>query len=129
MGKVVEQVRMTNFIDKSKSVSVDALIDTGATLNVIPAVIARKLRLKKLRDSSVRYADGRVVVKPMYGIITIELKGRAAEFDAIVEENCPQVLIGQIVLERLDLFVDPVRRRVLVKPRSPDMPTLDLLSL
>ncbi len=36
MGKVVEKVKVTNFKDTSKSIEIEAVIDTGATMSVLP---------------------------------------------------------------------------------------------
>ena len=36
MGKVVGKIRVTNFRDTSKSVEIEAVIDTGATMSVLP---------------------------------------------------------------------------------------------
>ena len=36
MGKVVEQVKLTSLFEPEKSVEVEAVIDTGATMVVLP---------------------------------------------------------------------------------------------
>ena len=36
MGKVVERVKVTNFKDTSKSIEIEAVIDTDATMSVLP---------------------------------------------------------------------------------------------
>ena len=36
MGKVVEKVKLTSLFEPEKSVEVDAIIDTGATMLVLP---------------------------------------------------------------------------------------------
>ena len=36
MGKVVEKVKLTSLFEPEKSVEVDAVIDTGATMLVLP---------------------------------------------------------------------------------------------
>ena len=36
-------------------------------------------------------------------------------------------LVGQIVLEALDLIVDPITKTVIPNPRSPDMPMTEIL--
>ena len=43
--------------------------------------------------------------------------GRAGEFNVLAE----QPLVGQIILEQLDLIVDPSTRKVIPDPRSPEM--------
>ncbi len=36
MGRVIEKVKITNWFDATKSVEIDAIIDTGATMVVLP---------------------------------------------------------------------------------------------
>ena len=45
MGKVVEKIRVTNFRDTSKSVEIEAVIDTGATMSVLPVDLIQELGL------------------------------------------------------------------------------------
>jgi len=37
-----------------------------------------------------------------------------------------QPLIGQIVLERLDLIIEPTTRKVIPNPRSPETPMIEI---
>ncbi|NQT83480.1 hypothetical protein HQ563_10670, partial [bacterium] len=75
----------------------------------------------------VRYANNHVETKQIYGIVTLEMKGRTGNFDVLAEAEGSQPLIGQMVLERLDLVVEPSTRRVIPNPRSPDMPMVEIL--
>jgi clan AA aspartic protease len=127
VGKVLENVRISNFLDPSKSVEIEALMDTGATISALPQDVVDGLGLRKMRDTTVRCADNSRQVKSVYGVVTVEIQGRAGEFDVLAEPAGSQPLIGQIVLEQLDLIVDPGRRAVLPNPRSPDMPMVELL--
>jgi len=45
----------------------------------------------------------------------------------LAEEKGSQPLIGQIVLERLDLVIEPSTRKVIPNPRCPDMPMVEIL--
>ena len=42
MGKVIEKVKITNVLEPSKSIEIDALIDIGATMVVLPQDIVPK---------------------------------------------------------------------------------------
>jgi len=125
MGKVVERVRITNIFHPEKSVEVDALIDTGATMVVLPQDIVDKLGLRKVREVKVRYAN-KVEIKPVYRAVIIEIFGREGTFDVIGEEEGSQPLIGQVVLEVLDLIVDPKTRKLIPNPASPETPMIDI---
>ncbi len=127
MGKVIERVKLTNLFDLTKSVEVDAIIDTGATMLVLPGSIIKQLNLRKMREVNVRYANNTTEVKSIYGIATVLIKGREGEFNVLEEPNGTQPLIGQIVLEQLDLLVDTSTRKVIPNPRSPEMPMVEIL--
>jgi predicted aspartyl protease len=43
MGKVVETVKLTSVLDPHKSVGIEAVIDTGATMMVLPKNIVGDL--------------------------------------------------------------------------------------
>ncbi|MGQ4834744.1 MAG: hypothetical protein ACP6IS_12740, partial [Candidatus Asgardarchaeia archaeon] len=62
-----------------------------------------------------------------YGVVNIELKGRSANLDVLVEEKGSQPLIGQVLLELLDLIVEPKTRKLMPNPASPEMPMMEIL--
>ncbi|MBI3989346.1 MAG: retroviral-like aspartic protease family protein [candidate division NC10 bacterium] len=127
MGKVIEKVKLTNVFDPAKSVEVEAVIDTGATMLVLPQDLIDELQLRKMREVSVRYANNKTEVKSIYGVVTVGIKGREGEFNALAEVEGCEPLVGQIVLEQLDLVVDPSTRTVIPNPRSPEMPMVEIL--
>jgi clan AA aspartic protease len=129
MGKVIEKVKVTNLLDPTKSVEVEAVIDTGATMVVLPQDIVSELGLKKIREVKVKYANNSVESKFIYAVATIEIKGRTGNFDVLAEVEGSQPLIGQVVLEVLDLVVDPRSRALMPNPRSPEMPMVEILSV
>src|SRR5258708_1260669 len=133
MGRVMAKVKLANFTDLEKAaegsvaesavraMEVEAMVDTGATILVIPEAIAKTLGVREIRRTRVRYADGRVAPVSIVGPIFLEVCGRSMSADAVVEPNAHCVLLGQIPLEELDLVVDPKSRDVTVNPASPDM--------
>jgi hypothetical protein len=56
----------------------------------------------------------------------LELKGRIGNFDVLAENKKTQPLIGQTVLERLDLIIEPSTRELIPNPRSPEMPMIEV---
>lgn len=127
MGKVGERVKLKNLFDPTKSVEVEAVIDTGATMPVLPQNIVEELNLRKMREVNVKCANNKTEVKSIYGVVTLEIKGRAGEFNVLAEVEGCQPLVGQIVLEQLDLVVDPRTRTVIPNPKSPEMPMVEIL--
>lgn len=126
MGKAVEKVKIANLLDPTKSVTVEAIVDTGATLLVLPSDIVDSLGLEKVEEVRVKYANNHVETKEIYGVVRLELKGRIGNFDVLAENKGSQPLIGQIVLERLDLVIEPSTKRVMPNPRSPEMPMVEI---
>jgi predicted aspartyl protease len=127
MGKVIEKVKLSSLFDPAKSVEVDAIIDTGATMLVLPQNLIDELDLRKIDEVTVRYANNQRQQKSVYAGLLVEIKRRVGSFSALAEEEGIEPLIGQIVLEQLDLIVDLTSRTVMPNPRSPDMPMVEIL--
>ncbi len=125
MGRVTEMIRLTNIFEPERSVEIEALIDTGATMISVPQKVVDELGLRKMREKTVRYGNGETEVKSVYGVVTVEIKGRAAEFDVLAEPKTTRALVGQILLEDLDFIVDPGARKLIPNPRSPEMPMVE----
>lgn len=127
MGKVIEKIKITNLFDSTKSMEVEAIVDTGATMLTLPEDMVNELGLNKVEEVKVKYANNHIETKGIYGVVRLELKGRMGDFDVLAENVGSQPLIGQIELERLDLIIDPSTREVIPNPRSPEMPMVEIL--
>ena len=127
MGKVIERIKLTNVFDPSKTEAVSAVIDTGATMLVLPQDLVERLGLRKVRDARVRYANRDVEVKAIYGVVALDIRGRVGNFDVLAEVAGSQPLVGQIVLEELDLMIHPATRQLTPNPDSPEMPMVEIL--
>jgi clan AA aspartic protease len=115
-------------VERVRTTEIEALVDTGATMLVLPADVVGTLGLLPDGYRRVRYADGRVKEVPWVSGIRITILGRETVVNALVEDVGTTPLIGQIPLEELDFLVDPKSRELRVNPASPDAPLLDLLS-
>lgn len=82
--------------------------------------------MRKVRDVKVRYGNN-FETNGVCGAVMVELKGRVGIFEALAEAAGSQPLVGQIVLESLDLTVDPRTRTVAPNPLSPDTPLVEIL--
>jgi clan AA aspartic protease len=139
MGKVMAKIKLINALDSGntrsgnlrpeqvRTLELEGLVDTGATLLVIPEEVAAFLGLPEVGKRPIRLADGRVRNFPVVGELRIEILGRDMSTDAVVMPIGTTILIGQVVLETLDLVVDPKSRDVLVNPAHPDGPMADAL--
>jgi clan AA aspartic protease len=132
MGEVRVAVRLTNAVDEAlvrrgtltleqvRTYEADALVDTGAVRTVIPLHVASSLGLGIRGQRTAEYADGRTEAVSVTEPLVVEIDGRDTLEEALVLGD--EVLIGQTVLEKLDLFVDSRRRRLVPNPAHPDQP-------
>jgi clan AA aspartic protease len=132
MGEIRVKVVLTNSADEManrrrklkksaiRRYEADALVDTGAVRSVIPAHVMEKLGVMARGQRVAEYADGR---KESVGItepIIFDILGRDTLEEALVLGD--EVLIGQTVLEKLDLHADCNNRRLIPNPAHPDQP-------
>jgi len=132
MGEVRAKISLTNATDeelarqgklrgrKPRGCVVDAMVDSGAVRLVLPVLVVQRLGLSTARQEVVEYADGRKDVVNVTSAVTVEWQGRVATEDALVLGD--EVLIGQTVLEKLDLHVDCANQRLIPNPAHPDQP-------
>ncbi len=128
MGAVRVQVKLTNAVDEEfvnrgllnssllRVYETQALVDTGATRTVIPNSVAQQLGLRG--QEIAQYADGRQEAVGVTGPVIIEILGRQTIEATIFTGD--EVLIGQTVLETLDLLVDCNNQRLIPNPAHPD---------
>ncbi|MDI6810928.1 MAG: retroviral-like aspartic protease family protein [archaeon] len=109
MGHIKVEGRIYN-IEGTKSKDVVAIVDTGATLTVIPEEIARELGLKERGESGVRTGAG--IIKLKRGRAIVEIEGKETVQDVLISDIIDKVLIGAVTLESLALTVDPLTGRL-----------------
>jgi predicted aspartyl protease len=109
VGEVRVRARLTNAVDEAlvrrgmlepaqvRTYEADALVDTGAVRTVLPADVAARLGLGERGRRVAEYADGRHEAVSVTEPLVVEL-------------------------EKLDLFVDCHRRRLVANPAHPDQP-------
>jgi len=130
MGEVRVKVKLTNSYDESRRqrgeiskdevrrYEADALIDKGAVSSVIPANVVKLLGLLPRGRRVAEYADGRKDIVELTEPISFSIIGRETEEGAMVLGD--EVIIGQTILEVLDLQVDCNNRKVIPNPAHPD---------
>ena len=134
MGAVRVKVKLTNAIDEElvkrgllnpnllRIYEAEALIDTGAVRTAIPVEICEHLGLRIRSQEIAKYADGRQETVGLTGPMIIEMEGRETIEAAMVLGDI--VLIGQTVLETLDLLVDCKNQRLVPNPENPERAVL-----
>jgi clan AA aspartic protease len=139
MGEAKVKVRLTNALDESlcgfrqlpservRSREASALVDTGAVRSVVPQSIVEELGLAIRGQRIAEYADGRKEPVPITGPLIVEVLGRDTIEEALVLGD--EVLIGQTVLEKLDLLVDCLQQCLMPNPAHPDQPVTKVKAL
>lgn len=106
--------------DQVRKYEADALVDSGAVRSVIPPHVTEQLGLAVRGQRMAEYADGRKEAVGVTEPIIIDINGRDTMEEALILGD--EVLIGQTVLEKLDLMVDCNNGRVMPNPAHPDQP-------
>lgn len=91
--------------------TVEMLVDTGATLSVIPRSLAEKLELKTTRSQRAVIAGGRRDVWPVTEA-RLSLNGAEITTPCFIAPDGPP-LLGAVALESLFLAVDPVAKKLI----------------
>jgi predicted aspartyl protease len=104
--------------DKVRRITTPGVVDSGATLMVLPPSVVQQLGLSPAGTIDIRYADDRVVTRPAVGNIAVRMFGREKDVDGWVEPDRKDVLIGAVPLEILDVLIDCKHQRLV--PRDPN---------
>ena len=128
MGKVIVSAKIENLKDlyevetgklskdKARAIEVrDAMVDTGSVMLMLPKRLIQQLGLRRVRTRRARAAAGLIDIG-VYQPVQLTVEGR----DCITEvaelpDNCPP-LIGQVPLEMLDFWIDPIQQRLVGNP-------------
>jgi len=134
MGEIRTKVLLTNAVDEAlaslgklpndqvRRLEVDAVVDSGAVSAVLPIHVVEHLGLLSRGHRVAQLADGHNEVVGVTGPVVFEIMTRNTIDDALVLGD--EVLIGQTVLEKLDLLADCPNQRLVPNPAHPDQPVL-----
>ena len=105
--------------DEIRQMTVQAIVDTGAWTLVINEDIRQKLGLLERGFGEANLADGQKAEYPMAGPVEIRWKNRRMVSEALVLPDASptfqvgaDVLLGAMVLEHMDLTINPKRELV-----------------
>jgi len=114
MGRIVTQVKLTNFADPQKTLTVSALVDTGAAYITLPNAWRDALGpVEQLAEIDVEMADQRCASGAVCGPVRVKI----GEFRPIMaevlfldmqpdEDGEYEPLLGYIALEQASAAVD-----------------------
>jgi len=95
-----------------RSVTVKAIVDTGAYTIMIDDETMKKLGLGISGEQKVRIASGERLACPLTTPVEINWKDRQSVMRAIAVPGLPQILLGLLPLEEMDLMVHPNRQEL-----------------
>lgn len=112
--------------DEIRSYCMNGVVDTGAVMLILPQDVVEKLGLRIRRKVIVSYADERKEERAVAGVVTVIIGDRSMVTECIVGPPLSEALIGQVVLEELDLLADCQQHTLCPRPESPIYPLLKL---
>jgi hypothetical protein len=122
MGTFTEKITLANAGDrvrvehgirkKVRAVTLDAMPDTGAWTLVINEKTRRRLGLAVVKAVKSSLADGSTTEYGLTEPVEIRWKDRDISLQSVVIPDAADILLGALPLEGLDLYVDPVNRRL-----------------
>ena len=127
MGRVVVSIMVENTEDRERvdrgelapdqvrRMTVDALVDTGASFLSMPESMIQSLGLKFDRRKESRTVTGPITLN-VYRGARLEVQGRVVNEEVLGIPENRQVLLGQLPLERLDFWVDVCKHRLVGNP-------------
>lgn len=141
MGKVVVPAKMENLDDLFRAsrgeisrdavrcVEVnDALVDTGASMLLVPASLIQTLGLTKFMTPPSRTLGGPIEIGT-YSSVRLNIHGRECHLDVGEISDGYPVIVGQIPLEMLDFIVDPKGQRLIGNPEHGGQHMIDAFYL
>ena len=132
MSEIHERVTLTNAVEEGmarrgllpvgaiRQVVVDAIVDTGAVRSVLPQHVVDQLGLQIVSQQVAQCADGRTALEGIAEPVSFRCQSRTTLEEALVLGT--EVLIGQTVLEKLDLLADCDARKLVPHPGRPNHP-------
>jgi clan AA aspartic protease len=136
LGEVRVKVNLTNAgdevlvrrglltADKIRRCEANALVDSGAVRSVLPRHVVQHLGLAIVGSTRATYANDAGEDVDIAEVVGIVINGRRTTEETLVLGS--EVLIGQTVLESLDLWVDCTNHRVVGNPAHPDQPVIKI---
>ena len=132
MGKVVTKALLSNnqdltrladgriVVDQVRQQEQELIVDTGARAVGLPLSIIEQLGLPATRKVTVTLSDGSRQERQLYGELRVQVGDRDDVFSCVAKPEGAPLLLGQLVLEALDLVVDCGRQRLIPNPEAPD---------
>jgi clan AA aspartic protease len=127
MGEVRAKAMVANPITPgAHPIEVDCLVDTGAVMLMLPRDVISKLGIPIVGKAVVTLANEKSDEMEVAGPVSITIGDRITYCTSLVGPVLGEPLIGQLIMESLDLIVDPQRQVLSPRPQSPAYPSYKL---
>ena len=119
VGRIVASVRIDNVLDATKSVTCDALVDTGASHMVLPTAWKDRLgQLESTRTVELETATQEILTGEVCGPVRIQIEGFPVVYNEVSfvdmnpQDGVYEPLLGYLVLEQSQAGVDMLGHRL-----------------
>jgi predicted aspartyl protease len=141
MGEIRVRMRLENEGDlylhgrrklsrkKVRKAEIDAVVDTGAVMTLLPPELVEKLGLRRAGKVVVRLANEERVELEKASGLRLAIGDREMTASCLVGPPGSEPRVGQLVMAELDLIPDPVLRTLTPRPESPFLPTIKMKPL
>ncbi|MBE0415155.1 MAG: hypothetical protein IBX36_01245 [Dehalococcoidia bacterium] len=111
MGFTYVKILVCNPFEQERQKEVELLIDTGATMSVIPRQILDGLGIKPVKRDSFRVFGGGGIERDI-GPLLLKYEDRIAFTQVAFGEKDDTPVLGAIALETMGYQVDPVTKKL-----------------
>jgi len=124
MGHVHAEITLKNAIDTGnardghikeeevRSLTIEAMVDTGATRMFISEEIRQKLGLKVVGSTPIRIANGTWIACQVTEPAEVIWKNRFTTLNTVIIPGSDITLLGVVPLEEMDLMVNPATQEL-----------------
>jgi clan AA aspartic protease len=124
MGYVNTQITIKNLMDvlnakkgnlpedKIRQETIDVMVDTGASMLVINEQLFQQLGLDVMEERETNFANDTKEMCKITEPLMINWEDRFTTMPALVVNNVPDLLLGVLPLEGMDLIVDTVNQKL-----------------
>lgn len=115
MGEVRVKVEISNPADPKKSLTTEALVDTGSTYSEVSAQILRSLGIEPVEKRRYELANGRTGLMDV-GYARVRIQGEVGTTPIGFQRGKGEPLVGLVTLELLGFKVDPIDQVLVPRP-------------
>jgi len=115
MGMTYVSMTVKKLKSSKRSVEEEFLVDSGASITVVPAATLKRLGVEDDQEQTFMLANGEKVTRRM-GDAYFEFEGKGGYSKVIFGLEGDSNLLGALTLETFGLVLDPLRRELKALP-------------